>query len=37
MGSVSPDAFPDVLVGQMIIHPSVPQGWGTADGLRFLK
>jgi hypothetical protein len=36
MGSIGPDAFPDVLVGQMIIHPSVAGGWGTADWLRHL-
>jgi LysM repeat protein/uncharacterized coiled-coil DUF342 family protein len=36
MGSIGPDAFPDVLIGQMIIHPSIEGGWGTAEWLRHL-
>jgi hypothetical protein len=37
MGSIGPDAFPDVFIGQTIIHPSVPHGWGAADWLRHLN
>ncbi len=36
MGSIGPDAFPSVEVGQMIIHPGVKDGWGTADWLDYL-
>jgi hypothetical protein len=36
LGSLGPDAFPDVLGGQIVIHPSYPGGWGTADWLRRL-
>jgi hypothetical protein len=36
LGSLGPDAFPDVLGGQMVIHPSYRGGWGTADWLRRL-
>lgn len=37
MGSVGPDAFPDVLVGQFVLHPGVKGGWGTAEWLRHLR
>lgn len=36
LGSLGPDAFPDVMGGQLVIHPSYPGGWGTADWLRRL-
>ncbi|UIK19384.1 zinc dependent phospholipase C family protein [Rhizobium leguminosarum] len=36
LGSLGPDAFPDVLGGQTVIHPSFPGGWGTSDWLRRL-
>jgi hypothetical protein len=36
LGSLGPDAFPDVIAGQMVIHPSVEGGWGTSDFLRHL-
>jgi hypothetical protein len=36
MGSIGPDAYPDVLVGQMIIHPGNPHHWGSADWLQHL-
>ncbi|RWO88583.1 zinc dependent phospholipase C family protein [Mesorhizobium sp.] len=36
LGSLGPDAFPDVLGGQIVIHPSFPGGWGTSDWLRRL-
>ena len=36
LGSIGPDAFPDVLSGQMVIHPSVPGGWGTAEWLQHM-
>ncbi len=45
-GSIGPDAYPDILVGQSIIHPGVTQqnadksetltGFGTSDWLRDL-
>ncbi|CDZ32787.1 Hypothetical protein NGAL_HAMBI1146_00390 [Neorhizobium galegae bv. officinalis] len=35
-GSLGPDAFPEVLVGQMAIHPSITSGWGTSDWLQHL-
>jgi len=36
LGSIGPDAFPDVWGGQIVIHPSFPGGWGTHDWLRHL-
>lgn len=36
VGSLGPDAFPDVVAGQMVIHPSTPGGWGTAEWLKHL-
>jgi hypothetical protein len=36
LGSLGPDAFPDVFSGQMIIHPSVPGGWGTSEWMQHL-
>lgn len=36
MGHVGPDAYPDVVVGQMVIHPGVPRGFQTDDWLRYL-
>ncbi|WP_181703316.1 zinc dependent phospholipase C family protein [Chthonobacter albigriseus] len=36
LGSLGPDAFPDVFSGQMVIHPSVPGGWGTSEWLQHL-
>lgn len=42
-GSIGPDAYPDVIVGQMIIHPGVTKndgataaGFGTSDWLHHL-
>ncbi|MEO6081293.1 MAG: zinc dependent phospholipase C family protein [Steroidobacteraceae bacterium] len=36
MGCIGPDAYPDVIVGQMVIHPGNPHHWGSADWLRHL-
>ncbi len=36
LGSLGPDAFPDVWGGQIVIHPSYPGGWGTGDWLNHL-
>ena len=35
-GALGPDIFPDVLVGQSIVHPGVPNGWQAADWLNHL-
>jgi Zinc dependent phospholipase C len=35
-GALGPDVFPDVLVGQAIVHPGVPGGWQAADWLNLL-
>lgn len=42
MGNVGPDAVPDVVVGQMFVHPGVENdqyvniGWQTNDWLKYL-
>lgn len=36
MGNIGPDAFPDMLTGQMVVHPGVVGAWRTDDWLRFL-
>lgn len=36
LGSLGPDAFPDVVAGQTVIHPSVAGGWGTSEWLQHL-
>lgn len=36
MGSVGPDAFPSVEVGQLAIHPGLRGSWGTAEWLNHL-
>lgn len=38
VGSLGPDAFPDVLAGQLVIHASDdrPEAWGTGDWLQHL-
>lgn len=36
LGSIGPDAFPDVVSGQLVIHPSTPSGWGTAEWIQQL-
>ncbi|WP_156373148.1 zinc dependent phospholipase C family protein [Pseudorhodoferax sp. Leaf267] len=35
-GTVGPDAFPDLIVGQMTTHPGVASGWQADDWLRHL-
>jgi len=36
MGNIGPDAFPDLVVGQMTVHPGIENGWQTDDWLRHL-
>ncbi|MEK6699069.1 MAG: CARDB domain-containing protein [Nitrospirota bacterium] len=43
MGNIGPDAFPDIMAGQMAVHPGVtedppkpPSPWKTDDWLRWL-
>ena len=35
-GALGPDVFPDVLVGQSIVHPGMPNGWQANDWLNHL-
>ena len=35
-GALGPDVFPDVLVGQAIVHPGVANGWQANDWLGHL-
>jgi hypothetical protein len=35
-GSIGPDAFPDLLVGQSIVHPGVEGGWQAGQWLEHL-
>lgn len=35
-GALGPDVFPDVLVGQALVHPGVPNGWQANDWLNHL-
>ena len=36
LGHIGPDALPDVVAGQMLVHPGVPNGWKTNDWLLHL-
>ncbi len=36
MGSLGPDFFPDILSGQMVVHPGLPGGWQSDDWLKWL-
>src|SRR5262245_8622190 len=36
MGHIGPDAVPDVLVGQTLVHPGNAGGWKTNDWLKYL-
>lgn len=35
-GNLGPDAFPDLVGGQMTTHPGIPDGWQTDDWLTWL-
>jgi len=35
-GALGPDVFPDVLIGQSIVHPGVTGGWQASDWLNHL-
>ncbi len=36
LGNIGPDALPDVVSGQMLVHPGVSNGWKTNDWLLYL-
>ncbi|MDO8412882.1 MAG: zinc dependent phospholipase C family protein, partial [Gallionellaceae bacterium] len=36
IGNIGPDALPDVVVGQTLVHPGNSTGWKTNDWLTFL-
>ena len=36
MGNIGPDAAPDVVVGQSLVHPGTEGGWKTNDWLEYL-
>lgn len=36
LGHLGPDVFPDVVVGQTLVHPGSATGWKTNDWLLFL-
>jgi hypothetical protein len=36
LGSMGPDALPDVVAGQMLVHPGNSQGWKTNDWLTHI-
>ncbi len=36
MGNIGPDALPDVVAGQMTVHPGLANGWKTSDWLMHL-
>ena len=36
LGNIGPDAFPDIVVGQTVVHPGLANGWKTNDWLNFL-
>ncbi len=36
LGNIGPDALPDVVAGQMTVHPGVTNGWKTNDWLMHL-
>lgn len=36
LGNIGPDSFPDVVIGQTVVHPGLDDGWKTNDWLNFL-
>jgi hypothetical protein len=36
MGTIGPDAWPDILTGQMVVHPGNTPGWQTDDWLKWV-
>jgi len=36
MGNIGPDALPDLLTGQQVVHPGLANGWKTDDWLEWL-
>jgi hypothetical protein len=35
-GNIGPDAAPDVVVGQTVVHPGLPGAWQTHDWMQYL-
>lgn len=35
-GAIGPDGFPDLLSGQLVVHPGVKGGWGVSEWLEHL-
>lgn len=36
MGGIGPDGFPDILAGQMVVHPGLKNGWQSDDWLQWM-
>ena len=36
MGNVGPDGFPDIVTGQITVHPGVPNHWQADDWLKWI-
>jgi len=36
LGNIGPDAVPDVVAGQMAVHPGVKDGWKTHDWMEYV-
>jgi len=36
LGNIGPDIFPDVIVGQSVVHPGIDGAWQTNDWLEYL-
>ena len=36
LGNIGPDAFPDIVAGQMTAHPGLADGWKTDDWLSWM-
>lgn len=36
MGNVGPDGFPDMIGGQVAVHPGIPDGWKTDDWFKHM-
>jgi len=36
MGNIGPDAVPDIIVGQLVVHPGIENSWATDDWLKYL-
>ncbi len=36
MGNAAPDGLPDLMAGQMLVHPGMPGDWSTDDWLKWV-